>query len=372
MNFASFDLLSWQAARSSGVSYSLADSGCQPLRVRDLLDNPVNLERLLEAELAYPPVRGTEQLRALIAQWHGGEPDGVIVTVGAAEANSVVVSTLVEPGDHVVSMTPGYFQVWGSCLNRGAEVEAFPLDPERGWRPDLDALLRVVRPGTKVISVTNPNNPAGIVLTEAEMAAIVAAADRVGAWIVADEVHRGTELTTDQLTPSFWGRHERVVCVGSLSKAFGMPGTRLGWLMAPSVLIPALWRRHEYATVSTSSVSMALGEIALSPEVCNRLLERYRSYLRESWTRLESWVDAHAGLLSVVRPEATALGLVRYHLDLPSTEVAESLYGRGGVLVAPGAHFGAEGHLRITHGHDPAYLAAALDRVSAVLKELAR
>lgn len=81
--------------------------------------------------------------------------------------------------------------------------------------------------------MTNPNNPVGTILTEPEMNAIVAAARKVGAWILADEVYRGTELHTDDITPSFWGRYDRVVCVGSMSKAFGLPGLRLGWLVGP-------------------------------------------------------------------------------------------------------------------------------------------
>ncbi len=369
-DFAPFDLLAWQAARLQGVEYSLADSGCQPLLLEELLCHPGDLAKFLKSELAYPPTRGTEQLRSAVAAWHGAAADDVIVTVGAAEAVSVAVSTLVGPGDHVVAMTPGYYQAWGSCLNRGAQVSAFPLLRDNGWRPDLDALEEIVRQGTRMITLTNPNNPAGTVLTEPEMAAVVTAADRVGAWILADEVHRGTEFGDETLTPSFWGRYERTVCVGSLSKAFGMPGVRLGWLVAPPSLLHQLWRRHEYATVSTASLSMALGEIALAPENTSALLHRYRSYLRSSRRRLEQWVEANSDLVSMAPAGATALGLVRYRLDIPSTALAEELHSGAGVLVAPGAHFGAEGHMRITHGLDAKYLERALERIAKTLAAL--
>jgi aspartate/methionine/tyrosine aminotransferase len=371
MEFTPFELLAWQDAYGPTVEHSLADSGCRPVGLRDIVGAGPALERFLDTELHYPPVRGTDALRASISRWHAGTADNVLVTVGAAEANAVVVDTLVEPGDHVVTMVPGYRQVRGSALNRGAVVDDFPLDARRGWRPDLDALARVVRPDTKMIAVTNPNNPTGTVLTEEEMDAIVAVADRVGAWIVSDEVHRGTELNTERVTPGFWGRHDRVVCVGSLSKAFGMPGLRLGWLIAPDELVPRLCRRHEYAAVSTGILSMALAEIALEPDTCARLLARYRGFLRESRPVMRRWVDAHDGLLSVTPPQATALAFVRYHLDLPSTDVADALRTRGGVLVGAGAHFGAEHHLRLTYGYEPAYLAITLDRISHVLKDLA-
>lgn len=125
-------------------------------------------------------------------------------------------------------------------------------------------------PCTRLVAVTNPNNPVGTILTEAEMDAVVAAADRVGAWLLADEVYRGTERLTDVVTPSFWGRYDRLVCVGSLSKAFGLPGLRLGWIVAPPGTVEEACRRHEYATISTGLLSMHLAEIALRPEARDR------------------------------------------------------------------------------------------------------
>ncbi|WP_149831226.1 aminotransferase class I/II-fold pyridoxal phosphate-dependent enzyme [Streptomyces tailanensis] len=373
MTFTPFELLEWQGRLGATATYSLADSGCRPIRLRDLVDSEQSLSRLLNSELSYPPTCGTDQLRAQIAQWHAGSADHaseVIVTVGAAEANTVAVETLIRPGDHVVTMSPSYRQVWGAALNRGAVVEDFPLDPQRGWRPDMDALAKAVRPDTRAISVTTPNNPAGTILTEEEIQAIVSIADRVGAWILSDEVHRGTELHTDEASPTFWGRYNRVVCVGSLSKAFGMPGLRLGWLIAPPTLTPQLRQRHEYTTVSAAGPAMALAELALTPVTRARLLNRYRGFLRESWTQMQQWIDSHDQLLSAVPPQATSLAFVRYHLDLPSTEVAEALHARGGVLVGAGAHFGTEHHLRFTYGQEPAQLAAALEKTSHVLKEL--
>ncbi|WP_327378977.1 aminotransferase class I/II-fold pyridoxal phosphate-dependent enzyme (plasmid) [Streptomyces sp. NBC_01216] len=373
MTFTPFELLEWQRRLGPTATHSLADSGCRPIRLRDLVDSEQSLNQLLDSELSYPPTCGTEQLRTQIAHWHAGSRDHaseVIVTVGAAEANTVAVETLIRPGDHVVTMSPGYRQVRGAALNRGAVVEDFPLDPQRGWRPDIDALANTVRPDTRAIAVTNPNNPAGTILTEEEMQAIVSIADRAGAWILSDEVHRGTELHTDDVSPTFWGRYDRVVCVGSLSKAFGMPGLRLGWLIAPPTLVQQLRQRHEYTTVSAAGPAMALAELALTPTTRARLLNRYRGFLRESWTQMQRWVDSHDRLLSVVPPEATSLAFVRYRLDLPSTEVAEALHDRGGVLVGAGTHFGTDHHLRFTYGQEPAELAVALEKTSRVLKEL--
>ncbi|MFI6680877.1 aminotransferase class I/II-fold pyridoxal phosphate-dependent enzyme [Kribbella sp. NPDC050470] len=367
MTFTPFALEEWQSRYEHSVDYNLADSGCHPVALGELLgDDPAAVRQMLETELHYPPVGGTDALRALIADWHGAASDNVLVTVGAAEANAITVSSLVEAGDHVVVMEPGYRQVRGLALNAGAEVDAFPLDPDNGWRPDLAALDSVVRRDTKLIAITNPNNPVGTILTPDELDAVVAAAARVGAWVLADEVYRGTERLTDEITPSLWSRYDKLVCVGSLSKAFGLPGLRLGWLVAPPALVEAAWRRHEYATIATSMLSMHLAEIALESK--GRLLTRNRGLIRDGYTRLAKWVAESNGLLSVVPPEATALAFVRYHLPLTSAEVADTLRTQAGVLVGAGHHFGVEHHLRITHGLQPDYLNAALTNITKVLQ----
>ena len=371
MPFTPFELEEWQSRWETSVAFNLADSGVQAVRLGELVGGEAALARLAGVDLHYPPVAGTSLLRERIAAWMGAEPANVLVTVGASEANAILTTTLVEPGDEVVVMEPGYRQIRGIAVNAGADVRTFPLDPSRGWRPDLQALAGAVTDRTKLIAVTNPNNPVGTILAEAEMGAVVDAARRSGAWLLADEVYRGTERLTDDLTPTFWGRYERTISVGSLSKAFGLPGLRLGWIVAPAELVEAAWRRHEYATIATGMLSMGLGEIAMEAETRDRLLARTRGYIREGYARLAGWIDANADLLSIVPPDATALGFVRYHLDLPSVEVAHALRREADVLVAPGATFGVERHLRITHGLEPALLDEAFERAGRVLRGLA-
>lgn len=377
MAFTPFELEEWQSRWETTVACNLADSGVAAVRLGELLagaegasPDPAALAGLLEMDLHYPPVAGTTLLRERIAAWLGAAPENVLVTVGASEANAIVATTLVGPGDEVVVMEPGYRQVRGLAINAGAEVRTFPLDLERGWRPDLEALDAAVTPGTRLVAVTNPNNPVGTILTEPEMDAVVAAARRSGAWLLADEVYRGTERLTDAITPTFWGRYERTIGVGSLSKAFGLPGLRLGWLVAPTEVVEATWRRHEYATIATGMLSMRLAELALEPATRDRLLARTRRYIREGYARLDAWIAANADLLSIVPPAATALGFVRYGLDLPSVDVAHALRREADVLVAPGSTFGVEQHLRITHGLEPAVLDEALARAGRTLRGL--
>src|SRR5207302_7421820 len=137
------------------------------------------------------------------------------------------------------------------------------------------------------------------VLTEDEMAAIVEIVERAGAWLLADEVYVGMELAGGAETRSFVGRSERVVGVGSTSKAYGLSGLRLGWLVGPEEVVEALWRRHEYATIAASALSMALAETALAPAVRARLLARNRALVRRGFDVLAGWVAAEPGRLSM-------------------------------------------------------------------------
>jgi len=353
------------------VAYNLSESGVHPATVRELVDDPAVIEELLTTELGYPQTNGILELREHIAALYpGATPDHVLVTVGCAEANFITLQTLLAPGDEVVIMLPNYMQIWGIAHNSGMLVRAFHLREERGWAPDLDELNDVVSERTKLIAVCNPNNPTGYILTPAEMDSVVAAAARVGAWLLADEVYSGAERLTDTQTPSFWGRYERVVAMGSMSKAYGLPGLRIGWVVGPPDTVDEIWARHEYTTISTTVLANKLAAIALSPPVRPRLIQRTRDYIRRGFPILDGWLEDHEGVFSLVPSQAAAIAFARYHLDINSTELMERLMHEKSVLVVPGDHCGMDYYLRISFGLPPDYLQAGLDRIHELIVEL--
>jgi aspartate/methionine/tyrosine aminotransferase len=370
MPFQIFELERWQSDYEHSVEYNLADSSVRGALVADLV-SAEDLENLRALDLAYPMVNGTDALRERIAAlYRQASSANVLVTVGGAEANQIACQTLLGPGDRVVVMEPAYRQVHGLALSLGCEVSSFALEADRGWRPDLDALERGVDERTRLISVVNPNNPTGSILRPDEVTRLVSLASRVGAWILADEVYRGAERYTDEETPSFWGEYERTIAVGSLSKAYGLPGLRIGWLVAPASLVGPLWRRHEYAVIAAAAPSMRLAELALAEPRRSALLARQRRLSREGWTLLQEWLRAHDGLVSVGASEATSVALVRYHLPIDSVRLADDIRTSASVLVAPGAFLGAEGHMRLTHGLGRDRVAPALERIGGVLERL--
>ena len=354
------------------VDYNLSESGVHPATVRDLVPDPGQVDDLLSTEFVYSQANGVPELRERIAALYpGATPDNVLVTVGCIEANLISLQTLLEPGDEMAVMTPNYLQVWGSAKNLGAEVRTFDLDPDRGWALDVDSLNRAVTDKTKLVAVCNPNNPTGRIMSSPEMDAVVAAADRVGAWILADEVYSGAERLTDEQTPSFWGRYDKLFANNSLSKAYGLPGLRVGWIVGPPDKVDEAWARHEYTTISAATLSHNLAVTALSPDVRPKLLERTRGYIRRGYPIFEEWMAAHGDLFSIVPPAAAAIAFPRYRIDVNSTTFVERLFKEKKALVAPGDHFNVDKHLRISFGLPADYLRGGLERIHQMFADIA-
>ena len=371
MNFQNFDLEYFQSQFERTVEINLADSSVKCANVSDLLagEDP---RPLVEMPLYYPEVNGTVLLRERIAALYpNASAANVLVTVGAAQANWMACSTLLEAGDEVIVVSPGYRQVWGLAKNAGCRVKETQLRRENNWRMDVGELESLATAKMKLISIVNPNNPTGSILTPEEMRRIVSICQKTGAWLHADEVYSGTELAADE-TQSFWGMYERVICVNSMSKAYGLAGLRIGWAVAPPEMVEELWRRHEYAVIAAAGPSMKLAEIALQPAKRKMLLDRQRRLSREGHAVLEQWVRGQAGRFSVSKAVATSIAFVGYNFDMPSAELADHIRRKASVLVAPGGYLGTENHLRITVGYEPEKVRKALDRIGAVAEELAQ
>jgi aspartate/methionine/tyrosine aminotransferase len=272
-------------------------------------------------------------------------------------------------------MVPNYMEGWGLGRSFGAGTDTFSLRQVDGrWALDLDELERAVTPATRVVMVCNPDNPTGSVLSEAEMDAVVAAAESVGAWIVADEIYRGAEVDADETTPTFWGRSDRVIVTSGLSKAFAMPGLRIGWIVAPHDAIARVWEHHDYTTLTPGAISDRLAAHAMQPDVRERVLARTRSIIRMNLPRLEGWLETHPEM-SYVRPTAGAITYVTYELPIGSAELVERIRVEQSVLLVPGEMFGldpaGDGRgLRFGYGYDIEHTMKGLERADEVLRAI--
>ena len=372
MSFKPFELERLLSDWEQTVEFNFAESGVHPVRLRELIEiADIELNQFLETPLNYPEVNGDLRLRERIADLYTEtDSDNILVTVGASEANYILARTLLEPGDDVAVMRPTYMQFSGAAENLGANVRSFSLDRENRWALNLEELGKAITPRTKAIAIVNPNNPTGKILTSAEMDAIISAAKDSGAWLISDEVYGGAERESEDETASFYGRYEKVIVVNGLSKAYGLPGLRIGWVVAPQLLIKELWKRHEFTTISSSILGNRLGEIALRPSVRIQLLARTRKLVGEGFLTLTTHLNEHPGVFAVVPPMASALSFVRYNLPLNSTDFVHKLRKEKSILMVPGDCFNLDGHLRISSALPEAYLTEGLTRMNEVVADI--
>ena len=306
MRIPPFELERFQSVHEHQVEINLTESGVEPLEVGELL-GPDAIEGLLGQPLAYTQSNGTPELRAAVATTlPGATEEHVVVANGGAEANFVACWRLIDPGDEVVVMQPNYGQVQGLAEGFGALVRPWPLREERAgpsprWAPDVDELRALVTNRTKLVAICNPNNPTGARLTGPEVAAVCEVAERHGAWVLSDEIYRGVEHDGVE-TPTVWGRTERAIVTGGLSKVYGLPGLRIGWAVATRDMAADLWSRRDYTTIAPSAVSDRLARHALAPARRTALLERSRRMIAANIRVVGAWLDAHAGDLAWVPP----------------------------------------------------------------------
>ncbi len=371
MRIEPFAMERMQSTYENQVDFNLSESGVHPLRLEELVDSPQDVRTLLGQHLVYTQSNGTPELRDLIAaMYQGATRDHVEVTNGGSEANFVSLWNLVEPGDEVVMMVPNYMQPWGLARGFGGIVRPWALREDRSasarWRPDLDELGALVNARTKLILLCHPNNPTGARLTAAELDAICRVAEKHGSWVLSDEIYRGAELDGRE-TPSVWGRYERAIVTSGLSKAYGLPGLRIGWIVGPPDLMASLWSYHDYTTIAPGALSDHLARRALQPDRRQRLIRRARGIIQANYPVVRDWLAARAETFDHVPPEAGAIVYVRYHHRINSTALVTRLRVEKSVLIVPGDHFHMDGYLRIGFGSETTYLRDGLERLHELL-----
>jgi aspartate/methionine/tyrosine aminotransferase len=370
MKLEPFAMERMQSTYENEVDFNLSESGVYPLTVRELLADAAECDAVLDRPLVYTQSNGTRELRQRVASLYSGTTDANIqVTNGGSEANYIVTWRLVEPGDEVVVMVPNYMQTWGLSRAFGGQVREWRLRPDRAsmrWVADTDDLRRLVTAKTRLIVICTPNNPTGARLTDEELDAICRIAGQHGSWVLSDEIYRGAERDGRE-SPSVWGRYERAIVTSGLSKAYGLPGLRIGWIVGPAELTASTWSYHDYTTIAPGALSDHLARAALAPDQRQRLLGRTRRIVRDNFPMLESWLSSHAGAFEWIPPDAGAICYARYNYDINSLELAERLRTEKSVLIVPGDHFGMDRYIRFGFGERPDYLESGLERVSALL-----
>ncbi|BCS31703.1 aminotransferase [Luteitalea sp. TBR-22] len=372
MHIAPFAVEQWMNAHETRCALNLAETCIESLTLGELLDlagvRDALLADLRPIKLTYGEIEGSERLRTAIAALYARQSwRDVLITHGASGANALVYQALVGAGDRVVTVVPTYQQHEAIPESLGADVQRLRLRADDGYRLDLDALRALVTPGTRLIALTNPNNPTGALLDAEALTTIVAMADAVGAYVLCDEVYRDATHDDEAPVPSIADLYARGISTGSMSKAYSLAGVRLGWICGPPAVLRAAEVHRDYNTISVGRIDDLLAAIAL--ESRDAILARNRHIVRTNLAVLEAWVAAEP-LISWVKPRAGTIALLAYDLDMSSEAFCLRLLEETGVLFTPGSAFGVEGTVRIGYANNPTVLADGLREVSGFLRRL--
>jgi len=369
MKIETFELERYQSLWENTVRINLTESGVHPYTLDELLEKE-EIETLLDLRLGYGQTNGAIELREAICKLYSGMTiDNVLVTNGSAEANFVCMWSILEPDDEVLIMLPNYMQIWGIARSFGVKVKPFYLKEELNWAPDLEELKKLISKKTKMIAICNPNNPTGAVLSDDAMQEIIKLARQADAWVYADEIYRGAELKGDE-TPSFIGRYDKVIVAAGLSKAYALPGLRLGWLVGPSDIIDNAWHHHDYTSISSGVVSQYTAARVLQPGKRINVLTRSRDMLNENLALLQEWIGSHSQLFSLVPPKAGGMAFMSYNMAINSSELSTKLRTEKSVFVVAGDWYGMDHYLRLGIGGEKAKLLEGLNLVDETLTEL--
>jgi len=359
----------FQSLYENEVDFNLSDSGVHPLTISDLL-NEEEMQHFLNMEIGYGYSQGDPILRENISTWYQNKNgSNILVTNGSAEANFLTAWSLVNRGDEVILMLPNYMQVPGLAKIIGADIKYIYLKEESGWHLDFNELRLMLTNKTKLISICNPNNPTGAVMSDAEMKTLADLAQEFDVYVHSDEVYRGSELNGNE-TKSFNEFYDKTIVSCGLSKSFAHPGLRIGWLVADATLIAELWAHKDYSSICASVLSQEIAKKIMEPDTRKQILSRSATMLSSNLRLFDDWLATHPGLFSFVPPKAGGMAFVGYQMNINSTELAHKLRTDQSVLIVPGDCYGMDKYLRFGIGSPSDYLSQGLNLVSECIEQL--
>ena len=372
MHIAPFAVEQWMNEWETRCAFNLAETCVESLTIAQLLElagqNDTDLSALLPMKMTYGAIEGSTRLRqAITALYADKTVEDITITHGTIAANMLVHKALVSRGDHVVSVVPTYQQHYSIPSSIEANIETLPLQAEDGFLPDLDKLRAMVTPETKLITLTNPNNPTGALIGRDRLQEIVEIARANDAYILCDEVYRGTGQVGDGMSPSIVDLYEKGISTASTSKAFSLAGLRVGWVVAPEEVTKQILIHRDFDTISVGMINDHFAAIALENK--DKLLARSHKITRDNLAILDAWVEREPRV-SWVKPSAGTTAMLKIDVPMSSREFCVDLVKTTGVMLTPGDAFDMEGYARIGFANDTQILRDGLAVLSDYLKKI--
>jgi aspartate/methionine/tyrosine aminotransferase len=344
----------------------LSSSDCESRPLGSLLElEPDALDRLLALRLGYTEVPGSPESRAAIAALYDSAQDDDVLTLAAAEEGIFTAyHALLGAGDHVVIEAPCYGSAVTVARSTGAEVSLWQRRYEDGWVHDLDELERLLRPDTRMLYLNSPHNPTGTQMPRETFERLLEMLRSRGTLLFSDEVYRGLEHDPSTRLPAACDAYELGISLGTVSKAHGLPGLRIGWLACTErTILARIAELKLYTTICSSAPSELL--VALALRHSDELVDQSRRLIAANLVLVEDFIERHGELLEWVPPNGGPIGFPRIRDGRDVREWCESTALRAGVLLLPGDVYGQPEHIRVGFGR--AGLAEALERLEGDL-----
>lgn len=369
MEIRPFGVEMWMNEFETTCELNLAETCVESITLGELFEmsgqhNSI-LEELSAIKMTYGAIEGSERLRDAICGLYDHQArENILTTHGTIGANSLVHQALVSRGDHVISVIPTYQQHYSIPESIGADIELLHLKPENAFLPDLDELRAMVRPDTRLIAINNPNNPTGALMDRAVLQEIVEIARSADAWLLCDEVYRGTDQAGGGFTAAVADLYEKGISTAGMSKAYSLAGLRVGWIAGPKEMLHEVMIHRDYNTISVGQIDELLAAMALENQ--DKILDRSRRITRENLQVVKDWI-AGEPLMSWVEPKSGTTALLKYNLPMLSRDLCVTLLQEEGVMLTPGSAMDMEGWLRLGYTNPTADLKAGLARFSGFL-----
>lgn len=370
MRLPRFGVEEWLNVHEMSALYDLASVSIQSMDLDELfeltrIDGSAFFKKLRETTLNYGWIEGSPDFKEAVASLYERQAsENILQTNGATGANLLALYSLVEPGDHVISLYPSYQQLYDIPKSFGAEVDFWSIKKENQWLPDLDELRQLIRPDTKLICINNANNPTGAVMDRDFLLELVDIAQSVGAYILSDEVYKTFDDSLD--VPAICDLYDKGISVNSLSKTYSLPGVRIGWVAASRELCEVFRDYRDYTLICAGVFDDMVATLALQHH--HAILERNKQLVVTNLKILEDWVEEEP-LVSLISAAVTPTSFIQFHLDQDIEDFCLSLLKEKGVLLVPGNRFDLPGHARLGYCCQTEVLQKGLYLLSDFLKQ---
>lgn len=364
--FKVFKVEAWLDKYEPEAKLHLGETSIAPLTLRELKETvDFSWEEIENIKLDYGEIQGIYKLRSEIANMYPNtSPEEVLITNGSIEANFIAMAALSEECESFLAEHPGYNQLYELPQAFGKEIKLYKLRREKGFKVDVDELLKEAENIDTVI-LNHPHNPTGASLEEESMREIIESLTRTGKRVLIDQTYLWLSRG-EPITPPARLFSSEVIMTGSLSKTFGLPGLRIGWIVGPRSFIERCWKIRDYLAISVSPVTQTLAYHALRGR--EKILKRTREILSRNFDILSKWMIKNEDLLSWIPPSEGCVAFPWLKGDINSETFCKALLEKEGVLLVPGTCFELPDHLRIGFGFETETLIRGLEAMENFLR----